>query len=116
MRELAQQYSDEEIAAKLNAEGLISAKGNLFTRPSISWIRHKHKIPPAEKKKPGELTVKDVAQRYGVSRNVVYYWIERGLLPARRLNHGSPYWITIDKRKSEELETWVRESSRIESR
>ena len=115
VRELARLYSDEEIAAKLNAEGLISAKGNRFTRSSVSWIRHKHKIPPAEKKKPDELTVKDVAQRYGVSRNVVYYWIERGLLPARRLNRGSPYWITIDQPKSEELETWVRESSRIDS-
>ena len=116
VRELAKRYSDDEIATKLNAEGLISAKGNRFTRSSISWVRHKHKIPPAEKKKPDELTVKEVAKRYGVSRNVVYYWIERGILPARRLNHGSPYWITIDKPKSQELEKWIRESSRIASR
>jgi hypothetical protein len=116
VRGLAKQYSDEEIAAMLNAEGLTSAKGNHFTRSSISWIRCKHKIPPVDKKKPDELTVNDVAQRYGVSRSVVYYWIERGLLPARRLNHGSPYWMTIDKPKSQELEKWVRESSRIEPR
>jgi len=116
VRELAKQYSDEEIAAKLDGEGLISAKGNRFTRSSISWIRYKHKIPPAEKKKPGELTVKEVAQRYGVSHNVVYYWIERGILPARRLNRGSPYWITIDEAKSEALNNWVRDSTRIESR
>jgi excisionase family DNA binding protein len=115
VRELAKRYSDDEIATKLNAEGLISAKGNRFTRSSISWVRHKHKIPPAEKKKPDELTVKEVAKRYGVSHNVVYYWIERGILPARRLNHGSPYWITIDKPKSQELEKWIRESSRIAS-
>lgn len=113
VRELAKQFSDEEIATKLDAEGLISAKGNRFTRSSISWIRHKHKIPPADKKKPHELTVKDVAKRFGVSHNVVYYWIERKTIPARRLNHGSPYWITIDQQKSVELEEWVLGSPRI---
>ncbi len=113
VRELAKEYSDEEIASKLNDEGLTSAKGNHFTRSSISWIRHKHKILPVNKKKPRELTVKDVAKRFGVSHNVVYYWIERKIIPARRLNHGSPYWITIDQQKSAELEEWVLESPRI---
>lgn len=113
VRALAQEYSDDEIAAKLNAEGLKSAKGNSFTRSSISWIRHKHAVPPATKKKPGELTVQQVAERFGVSPNVVYYWISRKIIPARRLNHGSPYWITLDQRKAEELEHWVRESPRL---
>lgn len=113
VRELAKQCSDEEIALALNAEGLTSAKGNCFTRSSVSWIRHQHQIPPVEKKEPHELTVKDVAQRFGVSRTVVYYWIAHKILPARRLNNGSPYWITISKSKSKELEKWVRESRRI---
>lgn len=52
-------------------------------------------------------------KRFGVSHNVVYYWIERKIIPARRLNHGSPYWITIDQQKSAELEEWVLESPRI---
>ncbi len=113
VRELARQYSDEEIATQLNAQELTSAKGNRFTRSSIAWIRHKHQISPAQKKNPDELTVHDVAQRFGVSHNVVYYWIERQIISARRLNRGTPYWITIDRRKAEELEQWVRESSRI---
>ena len=116
VRNLAEEHSDAEIAAKLNAEGLISAKGNPFTRSSVSWIRHKHKIPPAEKKKADELTVKEVAKRFGVNPNVVYYWIERKIITARRLNNGSPYWITIDQRKSDELEKWVQDSTRITSR
>ena len=88
VRKLAEQYSDAEMAAKLNADGLTSAKGNRFTRSSVSWIRHKHKIPPAEKKKPDELSVKEVAKRFGVSHNVVYYWIKRKIITARRLNQG----------------------------
>ena len=113
VRELAQRYNDQEIADKLNAEGLTSAKGNQFTRSSVSWVRHKHGIPPVDKKKLHELTVKDVAQRFGVSHNVVYYWIEQKIIPARRLNQGSPYWITINQSKSQELEKWVQESPRL---
>ena len=110
---MAKELSDKEIADQLNSEGLTSNKGNSYTRSSVSWIRHKHEIPPAQKKKPDELTVKDVAKKFGVSHNVVYYWIECKIIPARRLNNGSPYWITIDQRKATELERWVQESPRI---
>ncbi len=115
VREMAQQFSDTEIATKLNEEGLTSNKGNCFTRSSVSWIRYKHEIPPAEKKRPDELTVKEVAKRFGVNQTVVYYWIDRKIIPARRLNQGSPYWITIDQSTATELERWVRESPRIAS-
>jgi DNA invertase Pin-like site-specific DNA recombinase len=115
VRELAHNYSDHEIAAQLNAEGLTSNKGNPFTRSSISWIRHKHAIPPVDKKKPGEQTVQEVSQQFGVSPGVVYYWIANQIIPARRLNHGSPYWITITPQKDGELKQRVRESNRIRS-
>jgi hypothetical protein len=116
VRELAQKYSDAEIAAQLNSEGLRSNKGNAFTRSSVSWIRHKHSIPPVEKKKPGEQTVREVSEQFGVSPGVVYYWIANKIITARRLNNGSPYWITINSQKKRELEKWVRESSRIQPR
>ena len=116
VRELAQNYADSEIAAQLNAQGLQSNKGNAFTRSSISWIRHKHAIPPVNKKKPEEQTVQEVSQQFGVSPGVVYYWIANKIITARRLNHGSPYWITIDTQKKRELEKWVRESDRIQPR
>jgi DNA invertase Pin-like site-specific DNA recombinase len=116
VRELAQDYSDEEMAARLNAEGLKSNKGNAFTRSSISWIRHKHKIPPVDKKKPEERTVQDVAQQFEVSHGVVYYWIANKIITARRLNRGSPYWITISQQQEKELGKWVRESNRIRPR
>ena len=116
VRELARSYSDDEIAATLNAEGLKSNKGNAFTRSSISWIRHKHAIQPVDKKKPEEQTVKGVSQQFGVSPGVVYYWIANKIITARRLNRGSPYWITISPQKKRELEKWVRESNHIQSR
>ena len=57
-----------------------------------------------DKKKPGEHTVHEVAQQFGVSSGVVYYWIAHKIITARRLNHGSPYWITIHPQKEQELE------------
>ncbi|MEZ6130065.1 MAG: recombinase zinc beta ribbon domain-containing protein [Planctomycetaceae bacterium] len=72
VRELAQTLRDTEIAARLNEEGLRTNKGNRFTIKSIKWIRHKHRIPPADDRKAGELTVKETAERLGVSRGVIY--------------------------------------------
>ena len=79
----------------------------------IRWIRYRHKIPSPELKRPEEQTVQEVAERFRVSPGVVYYWIERSVIPARRKNRGSPYWITLDRRKERELEAWVENSSRI---
>jgi excisionase family DNA binding protein len=60
-----------------------------------------------------ELTVAQVAKRFGVSPGVVYYWIERGHLQARKVNAGSPYWITINESDEQKLQGWVRNSDRI---
>ena len=116
VRELARKLSDQEIAAQFNEEGLKSNKGNAFTRSSISWIRHKHAIAPVDKKKQGELTVKELAGRFGVGQAVVYEWIAQKLIPARRLNHGSPYWITISPETEEALKKRVSETNRIKAR
>jgi DNA invertase Pin-like site-specific DNA recombinase len=116
VRELARTLSDQEIAAQFNEEGLKSNKGNAFTRSSISWIRHKHAIAPVDKKKQGELSVKEVAGRFEVSQGVVYDWIAQKLIPARRLNHGSPYWITISPETEKALKKWVSGTNRIKTR
>ncbi len=84
-------------------------------RSSISWIRHKHAIPPVDKKRPEERTVKEISQQFGVSHGIVYYWIANKIITARRLNDGMPYWITINQQKEQELEKRVRESTRIQS-
>jgi hypothetical protein len=80
----------------------------------IKWIRYRHSIPaPPMLKREEERTVGQVAERFGVSPGVVYYWIKRGTLQVRRKNMGSPCWITLGSQQEEALERWVRESSRI---
>jgi len=115
VRTLALTLSDAQIAAHLNEEGVRSAKGLPFNISMIKWIRHRHGIPAPQLKGPDEFTVQQFCDRFGVSRHVVYYWIEREIVEARQLNQGSPYWIKLTPAKEQELVEWVRESSRIET-
>ncbi len=80
----------------------------------IQWIRYRYQIPPATLARPEELTVQQVAKHFGVSPHVVYYWINRKVISARRLNAGSPYWITLDEADEDKLRDWVRNSCRIQ--
>src|SRR6187401_1392436 len=69
----------------LNREGRVSALGKPFTGSMIQWIRYRYQIPRATLVRAEELTVHQVAEHFGVSANVVYYWIDRGVIQARRL-------------------------------
>jgi transposase len=79
----------------------------------IKWIRWRYQISPAVLKKAEESTVQQVAKQFGVSESVVYYWIEKSMIQARRLNGGMPYWITLTAADKENLRDWVGNSTRI---
>lgn len=113
IRTLAQTLMDKQIAHRLNQEGRISPKGKPFTVSIIKWVRYRYQIPLPKLMRPDEMTVSQIMKKLGISRHVVYYWIERGVVKARRLNRGSPYWITVDQKKEQALREWVRNSSRI---
>jgi hypothetical protein len=114
VRDLAQSLPNAEIADQLNREGHVSALGKPFTGSMIQWIRYRYQIPKAILVRAEELTVQQVAERFGVSPNVVYYWIDRNVIQARRLNAGSPYWIRLNETDEQKLRDWVRNSSRIQ--
>ena len=79
----------------------------------VSWIRYRYDIPAPCLKSLDELTVNEVAERLGVRPGVIYYWIERGQLPARRLQTGKPYWIRLGVEKEAELRARVAHSNRL---
>jgi transposase-like protein len=114
VRELAHGSPDTEIANRLNREGQASAKGKPYTPQIVRWIRGRYQIPPATLRRPEELTVQQVAQHFGVNAYVVYYWIERRLIPARQLNPRMPYWITLNGSDEQKLQDRVRHSSRLQ--
>jgi hypothetical protein len=115
VRELAQSLSDAQIVHQLNQAALVSAVGKPFTVSMIKWIRHAYKIPAAQLKHPDELTVHQLAERFAVNPNVVYYWIEHGVIQARRLNSGAPYWITVREGDEQKLRDWIRSSHKIKT-
>lgn len=113
VRTLAGSQTDRQIATQLNQEGCLSAKGKPFTPNMIQWIRSRYDIPAPFLKHANELTVAEVACRIGVKPGMVYYWIGRGHLPARRLGPGLPYWITLVPEKEAQLRGWVANSKRF---
>jgi len=116
VRQLAttQHLTDDRIAAKLNEKGQLSATGKPFTVSMIRWIRHRHDIPAPDLKRPDELTVAQTATKFAISPGVVYYWIERGVINARKKNAGSPWWITIDQKTQKKLTHWINHSTKLQ--
>jgi hypothetical protein len=113
VRQLAQRLDDQEIAHRLNEEELKTNKGNAFTVAGVRWIRHQHAIPAPKLKHDEEWSVPEVADQFQVSTHVVYYWIERKVLKARKHPKGSPWWITLDKATEDRLGQWSESSSKI---
>lgn len=113
VRELAKEKTDKEIVNYLNKEGYVSGTKKPFTIAMVKWIRFKYKITFVKLKRPEELSVKEIAEKFGVSINVVYYWIEIGIISGCRSNFGSPYCITLSSEKKKELYEWVNNSTRI---
>jgi len=113
VRDLARTLTDRQIVAELNRLGELSATGRRHTMHTIKWIRWKHRIPVPSLKQPQELTVNELATRLGVLPGVVYYWVKRGVIEARRLNGGSPVWITLDDVKMQELYDRVSRSRKM---
>ena len=85
-------------------------KAYRYTAKIVQWIRCRYRIPPADLKRPEELTVQQVAKRFGTSDQVVYYWIEHSVIRSRRIKPGMPHWITLSDQDEQTLREWVRKS------
>lgn len=114
VRELSHRLSDPQIVAHLNRQGLRSPHGKPFTLSMIKWLRYRYQVPSISLKRPEELTVRQVADRFAVSAYVVYYWIERNVVEARRLDGRGPWWITLNAATEQELRDWVRNSGHLQ--
>lgn len=113
VREMAQQQPDHEIARLLNQQGRRSAKGQAFTAKMVTWIRGKYRIPRPVLHQPGELTVLQLSQKFAVSQHVVYYWLRKGLITARRFNPNNQMWISLTAQQEQQLHAWITNSKRM---
>jgi hypothetical protein len=116
VRELSRQLTDAHIAQALNAQGLLSSTGQKFTLSMVQWIRHRYGIPASSlQQRPGEITVKQLAEQLGVGTHFVYYWIRQGLINARQINAHGQWWITLSEQQRHELHERVRTSAYVHS-
>ena len=111
VRALALCMTDQEIVDKFNQEGLQTNKRNTYTLSSIKWIRFKYKISSYNLRKPGELSINEVSQKFNVSHHVVRYWIERKYIDVRKVN--GHLWISLTSEKEKELFNKINCSTKI---
>ncbi|HVB02736.1 MAG TPA: recombinase family protein [Chitinophagaceae bacterium] len=85
IRSLTMQYGDDKkTIALLNEQGVTSAMGKPFSKSMITWIRYKHKIRIPLLKSENEFTVDQVKKMFNISVYMVYYWIDRKYVIARK--------------------------------
>ncbi len=113
VRELSKKVYDDQIADYFNRHGIKTGKGNIFNVNSIKWIRHQHKIALFDPRLPGEVTVNEVMEKFSVRRNIIYYWIGRKIVEARKPKAGVSLYLSIDTSKEAELNEWIKKSHRI---
>lgn len=83
-RQLGPGVDNAALAAALNRAGHHTGAGRIFDGDAVASLRHHYGIASPTLLVPGELTVRDIADRLGVNQGTVTHWITRGLLPARR--------------------------------
>jgi DNA invertase Pin-like site-specific DNA recombinase len=128
VRELmAEDKSDVEIAAALNAERIPTAlaggaRGNHHSEPrpwterSVEWIRrregiHRERPRMPERDSDGRYSVRGAMLLLGVTRRVVWSWIVRGLVSGHREQVGpgrAVWWLDIDAEKAAQLRARIR--------
>lgn len=102
-------HHDEEIAAMLNQEGVVSSwhvkddpayvPGQPVTywdKARVQHLRYRHGIA-ANPTADGFVPAPVAAERLGVSASVLLDWFRRGLLPGRQQRRGAPVTIPLDE-------------------
>jgi hypothetical protein len=80
--------SNTDLVDLLNTAGHTTGTGRAFDINAVQWIRHAHKVPVPKPQNDGELSVKQVAARLGISADAVYTWIANAHLEVRRTPAG----------------------------
>jgi hypothetical protein len=117
----AQQKMDHEIAAILNQEGLRTAHGPPFSGNMVHVLRKKWCIPTVKingtgtnplRWPDGTYSVQGAAATIGITPQIIFDWLRKGLLSGEQLAKGMPWRIFLSPEQAAELATQVRRTSR----
>ena len=84
IRELGPTTSNNDLVALLAARGMTTGEGQPFDLKAIRWVRWTYKIPGPGAYHDSERSVNEVATDLRCNPATIYYYINRGYLPARR--------------------------------
>jgi DNA invertase Pin-like site-specific DNA recombinase len=119
IRELAPTCTDQEIAARLNQQGLTTGKKHPFTERSVKWVRHTHGIPVGRSKRPdaysigqradGRYSARVAAELLNVDVATIADWCQSGRLDAIQAKPHCPRWIKLTPEIIAELRKPIRQ-------
>ena len=92
----------------------MGATGKPFTRDMIQWIRFRHNIKMPLLKTEDELTVNEVRTMFNISRHMIYYWIDKQYVTARKTPANS-FLIKITSNDKTQLLERIRNSYKTKS-
>jgi DNA invertase Pin-like site-specific DNA recombinase len=112
--------TDSEVAAALNAEGLLSTRGTAFSHRLVHQLRKRWGIGPvkinAGAENPprwpdGSYSVQGAAQVLGVTTHTIFEWLKHGRLAGHHLAKSMPWQITLTDEQIPQLRALRRRSS-----
>ena len=110
----AEDKLDDEIAAALNAEGLLTTKQMLFDNKTIWLLRKRLGLQAIKPNGPhpiqwedGSYSAEGAAQVIGVFIGTIYKWIHTGRLEGQQFRKGTPWKVFLTPEKITELQGYV---------
>jgi hypothetical protein len=103
LRELAQYYTDDQIADTLNAEQIPTATGMTWNKLRVQAMRKAHNVPTrcpyyTKAKGPrgdGLIAVSEAAERLGSSRSMIHAWFRQGLIEGHQREKKKALWVRL---------------------
>lgn len=111
---------DKEIAAILNREGFIAARGCPFKGENVWLLRTRWGIPTVKingaganpmRWPDGTFSIQGAAAALGITAQTVFDYLDRGLLSGRQLTKGQPWQIDLSDDQINRLRARVQRTS-----
>ena len=104
--QLAQKFTDEQIARILIRQGHKTVTGLTFNAAKIRSLRFNYGIPCYRKpkgKQPKTYTAEQAAQRLRVGVPTIYSWLRAGFIKGEQITTGAPWEILLTDEEIKKL-------------
>lgn len=111
---------DAEVAARLNAEGLLNCRGGTFTNGTVHLLRQRWNIRSAKingvdhnpRRWPdGSYSIQGAAEALGITEQTVFKWLKKGRLQGRQLAKGQPWQVDLTEEQISQFRAAVPRTS-----